>query len=149
MTNRERELNVNMTEVTGTPEPTTGETNRVVEIIGKDNARRIAAIGVAAVGLLGISGQPESGVGVGIEVPDPVTRKPVSVGLTVSSANVDIPLGMPKEIADKIADGPDALQAYQVRIGGMNLAVYTAKLTGQNPNAITILGVYPGFETLR
>lgn len=140
MTNREREreLNVIMAEV-----PVPKERNRLVEVIGKDKARWVASIALAAAGFLGISGKPNSGVGVGVEVPDLDTGKQVGVGVAVSSTEDIYALGFPRALADRM-DFKN-FKVFQVVIGGTKLAVWQATL--EQAGGKTIIGIYPGFET--
>lgn len=120
----------------------------LAEKLGKDKARAIASVALAAAGLLGISGKPNSGVGVGVEVPNPATGKQVSVGVLVTSTEGKFPLGLPKVIGDKIDyDQPNDLNLFQVNIGGAKLAVYTATLKNESGDSVKTVGVYPGFET--
>lgn len=136
----ERELNVTMTEVV-TP-PIAKETNKLVEKIGKDKVRAIAALGIAAAGFLGISGKANTGVGVGIEVPGDILA-----GVTVSSTEEQYPLGFPN-VPGK--ESYQDLESYSVNIGGAKFTVFKATLEkgeyGDMANK-TIVGVYPGFET--
>lgn len=115
----------------------------LAEKLGKNKARAIASVALAAASLLGISGKPNSGVGVGVEVPHPVTGEQVSVGVLAYSVEDQWPKGLPQ------LPGRDytSVDAYEVRIGGAGLAVYTAFLKDKDGSVFRTVGVYPGFET--
>lgn len=132
-----------MTEVSEAPAPVAKEGNRLTEIISKDKMRAIAAIGLAGAGLLGISGKIESGVGVGVEIPDPFTGKQVSVGVMAYSSEDQWPMGLPKVPGKDYKD----LEVYQVKIGGAGLAVYAGSLTKEDGEIVRTIGVYPAGET--
>lgn len=117
--------------------------NPLVEKIGKDKVRAIASLGLAAATLLGISGKPNTGVGVGVEVPNPATGEQVSVGVMAYSAEDEWPRGLPNIPGKDYKD----LEVYQVRIGGTGFAVYTASLEDDAGNIVKTVGVYPRFET--
>ncbi len=119
------------------------ETNKLVEKIGKGRVRAIAYLGLAASMLLGISGKPNTGVGLGIEVPNPMTGESVSVGVVATSSEYQYPMGTPNIPGKDYKD----IQAYQVSIGGAKLAVYTATLEGDDGSVVKTIGIYPGFET--
>lgn len=121
------------------------ETNKLVEKIGKDKVRAIASLGLAAATLLGISGKPETGVGLGIDVPDPFTGRQVTVGVISSSTEGEYPMGLPS-IPGKEWHPGDKLDVYQVRIGNAMVGVYTESHAG-NSSVIKTIGIYPGFET--
>lgn len=105
---------------------------------------KVAAVALAGASLLGISGKPQTGVGVGVETLDPNTGQPVTVGVMLSSTEGEIPLGLPR-IPEK--DYKD-IDLYTVRIGGEMITVYKATLEGRAGGTIkTVLGVYPGFES--
>jgi hypothetical protein len=119
------------------------ETHRLIERLGKDKVRAIAALGLAAASFLGISGKPESGVGIGVEVPDFKTGGSVNVGVMASSTEGRYPLGFPRIPGKEYKD----IEAWLVSIGGAKFTVYAATLGEEESPARTLLGVYPGFET--
>jgi len=117
--------------------------NPLVEKLGQNKVRAIAALGLAAAGFLGISGKPNTGVGLGVEVPNPMTGESVSVGVMATSAEGQHPMGLPKIPGKEYKD----IQAYQVSIGGAKLAVYIASLEDKDGSVVKTIGIYPGFET--
>lgn len=119
------------------------ESNKLTELVGRDKMRTIAAIGLAAAGLLGVSGKPESGVGVGVEIPNPTTGEQVSVGIVAASTEGEYAMGLPAALANKMRD----IQSYQLSIGGVKLAVYTASLWNDDGSMVKTVGVYPGFQS--
>lgn len=120
------------------------EHNKLVEKIGKKRVQAIAALGFAAAAYLGISGKPNSGVGIGVESFDWDTgATQVAVGVALSSTEDVYAMGFPKALADRM-DYKD-FKVFQVSIGGVKLAVWQASL--EEGGGKTILGIYPGFET--
>ena len=151
---REREFNMNY--MAGEPVPgQSGEQPPVTsapkegslaEKIGSKNVRRIAAIGVAAAGLLGISGEPQSGIGVGAEIPGREIGDSYIAGVMVSSSKDKLPMGVPDAILRQFINSED-LQIYSVDIGGAKLSVYSGSYKDKDGNSQKTIGVYPGFET--
>lgn len=125
--------------------PVPKEGNRLVEVIGKDKARWAASIALAAAGFLGISGKPNSGVGLGVEVPNPTNGQAVSVGVTLSSSEEGYALGFPGAIFKDLKY--KNLEIYKVSIGGTTLAVYKTDILKDNGKWVKTVGVYPGFQT--
>ncbi len=119
--------------------------NPLVEKIGKDKARWAASVALAAAGFLGISGKPNSGVGLGVEVPNPNNGEAVSVGVMLASSEGGHPLGYPGAIFKDF--NWDNLEVFQVSIGGAKLAVYKADILKGDGSVVKTVGVYPGFET--
>ncbi|MBI3070364.1 MAG: hypothetical protein HYY87_03640 [Candidatus Levybacteria bacterium] len=112
----------------------------LAERIGQKNVRRIAAVAIAAAGLLGL---PETGVGVNVELPDPTTGLQVGGGVLVSSNTGEHPLGLSKKIAENLDD----IRVYEVRLGNARVAVYTARLRRPDGSFTQTVGVYPSAET--
>lgn len=77
-------------------------------------------------------------------MPDPATGQQVNVGVTLSSSEGVVPLGIPNVPGKDFKD----IEAYTVRIGNAMFTVYTASLErGEFGDTIKTVGVYPGFET--
>ncbi len=120
------------------------ETNPILEKIGKERLRMIASLGLAAAALLGISGKPNTGVGVLVEVPNPTTGEQVSVGVMTSSVEEDNPFfGFGGSSFKKNINN---IKAFTVKVGNVNLTIATATVEGEDD--IKTIGIYPNVETL-
>lgn len=124
-------------------QPKSPDSRALAEKIGGDKVRKIAAVGIAAASLLGISGKPEAGVGIGVELPNPTTEDAVGVGIALSSSESGIPKGMPDQLGSRMKD----INAWEVRVGGASVVVYEGSLDkGPSGGTVRTVGVYPGVE---
>lgn len=113
--------------------------NPLVERIGEKKVRAIAGLAIAAASLLGISGKPDAGVGVGVEVPNNILA-----GVMVSSSEDQYPRGLPHVSGKEYKD----IDWWSVVVGGAKFTVYKAELKPDKySTGHTVLGVYPAFET--
>lgn len=115
-------------------ETVTKETNRVVEKIGKNKARALAALGIAAAEFLGISGKPDSYAGVGISLPDPTTGGEVTAGLAISSAEFgrNNNWGLLRSRRGFGGLGEEFRDVFRVIVGGASFRIYTARDWGRS-----------------
>jgi hypothetical protein len=119
------------------------ETRNLTEKIGKDKARLVASLGLAAATLLGISGKPNTGMGSVVEVPNPATGEQVGVGVMVSSTEENNPFFGAPRMGDKYFRD---VEAFEIKVGNARLTVATGVLEGGDRNVRTV-AISPGFET--
>lgn len=128
------------------PVTTVKETNPLVEKIGKDKLRAVAALGIAAAGLFGLaSGRANAGAGVAIETTNPFTGVPVAAWVDVESVESKTwqQLGIAGEIGDR-AKGASGV-ATVVQIGGVSVRVGYTEL--DKGNGVVVLAVHPAADT--
>lgn len=136
---RERELNVIMAEAES---PQEVKRNPLVEKIGTDKVRALAALGIAAAGLFGVaSGKANVGAGVAVETTNPFTGQPIAALLDVESTERSgwELLGIAGDITDR-ARGASGV-ATIVQVGGAKVRVGYTEL--DRGDGVVILAVHP------
>ncbi len=128
--------------------PTKQERNSLLERLGKDNVRKIAGIGLAAMAGFGITGKANVGGSATVEVFNPVTGKNVTVGVNVESTEKDILLGLGLGENESKWD-PESIRAYTVEIGGAKFSVISGQKTDlDNPTVTKIIAIHAGVGRL-
>lgn len=133
-----------------TPAPTIKERNPLVEKLGKDNVRKLAAVGLALGALFGVGNKANTGASIGISVHNPMTGAEERAGVGISLTEEEGTLGIPNP--DPRNYGIYAkLKSYEVEVNGVRFYVYVGE-ESRDPekyggDMVTILAVRPGFET--
>lgn len=127
----------------------TRETNPLVEKLGKHKLRALAAIGIVASGLFGISGKANAGAGVSVEAYNPFTGRNVAGVVTVESTEKGgwQSLGISPRVSGRVSGRGEL---FTVSIGGASFNVGYTELKGDKGEGSTVLlAIHPAADTLK